>query len=513
MKRRDFLQFGAMASVYPITASAARLSLADRVVETEPQPITLNANRVIGPLPHVWEEGIGSDRAVEGLRSQWQSDLRLVHAETGIKAVRFHGVFNDEMGVCPGPTDRTNFLYIDMVYDSILALGMKPFVELSFMPGCLASGKTTVLWYKANTSPPTDFASWGKLVQIFAQHLIERYGIDEVRQWNFEVWNEPNIIFWSGTKEQYFELYRTSSLALKSVSSELKVGGPSTAEASWVPEFLEFCSANNLPIDFVSTHVYPDDPQRILFGENNKYPYEEVIPRSLTKVQDQIKASKIPALPLLLTEWSSQNPAFIAHTIKSCIGLTSMMSYWCFDSVYEELGIQRNFSSGTYGLLGVRGVPRPSFNTFKLLHRLGDVRLDCTEGPVLATRRKDGSLAVLAWNLIPVPKGKHGSMGDPLLQTEDVFTSLGPPLKMRIAITPGRKKSIVALTRVDSTHGSAAGAYKKMGNPAYPSASQIDDLIKAAQLRPAENLLVDAQHCVPFSMEANSVVLLEIARP
>ena len=237
MKRRDFLQLGAMASVYPITASAARLSLADRVVETEPQPITLNANRVIGPLPHVWEEGIGSDRAVEGLRSQWQSDLRLVRAETGIKAVRFHGVFNDEMGVCPGPTDRTNFLYIDMVYDSILALGMKPFVELSFMPRCVASGKTTVLWYKANTSPPTDFASWGKLVQTFAQHLIERYGMDEVRQWKFEVWNEPNIIFWSGTKEQYFELYRTSSLALKSVSSELKVGGPSTAEAWWILSF------------------------------------------------------------------------------------------------------------------------------------------------------------------------------------------------------------------------------------------------------------------------------------
>ena len=187
------------------------------------------------------------------------------------------------------------------------------------------------------------------------------------------------------------------------------------------------------------------------------------------------------------------------------------MSYWCFDSVYEELGIQRNFSSGGYGLLGVRGVPRPSFNTFKLLHRLGPVRLDCTEGPVLATRRRDGSLAILAWNLIPVPKGKRGFMGDPLLQTQDVYTSLGPPLKMRIAIPPGRRKPIVALTRVDSTHGSAAEAYKKMGNPAYPSASQIEDLIQAAQLMAAEDLLVDAQHCVSFTMEANSVVLLEIS--
>src|SRR6202000_1031387 len=154
-------------------------------------------------------------------------------------------------------------------------------VELSFTPCALASGKNTILWYHANTTPPQNPSQWGELVGQLAKHLVDRYGVQEVSTWNFEVWNEPNIVFWSGTKADYFELYRQSATAIKKVDQRLRVGGPSTAQAAWVSDLLAFCASEQLPIDFASTHVYPDDPQAKVFGEGIHYAFEEVIPRAL----------------------------------------------------------------------------------------------------------------------------------------------------------------------------------------------------------------------------------------
>jgi xylan 1,4-beta-xylosidase len=112
------------------------------------------------------------------------------------------------------------------------------------------------------------------------------------------------------------------------VDTQLQVGGPATAELAWIPDLIEFCVRNDLPLDFVSTHVYPNDPQEVLFGKGKHYPFEQVMPRGLEQVKQQIESSKMPKLPLWLTEWSSQNPAFIADTIKNCNGLTEAMSYW-----------------------------------------------------------------------------------------------------------------------------------------------------------------------------------------
>jgi xylan 1,4-beta-xylosidase len=325
------------------------------------QSLRIHANVERGKFPHIWEECVGSDRAVVGWRDQWLSDLEFVKKGTGMKSVRFHGLFNDEMGVWPSGAKQPNFLYVDMVFDAMLERGVKPFVELSFMPAALASGTRTMLFYRGNTTPPSDMAQWGQLVGVLGKHLVERYGIEEVSRWNFEVWNEPNIVFWAGTQQEYFELYRQSVTAMKGVDKRLRVGGPSTARAGWVGDMLKFCSSQQLPIDFVSTHVYPDDPQNKVFGEGVHYPFEEVIGRALAKVQQEVKASKTPDLPLYLTEWSSQNPAFIAHTIKSTIGLADVLAYWTFDNVYEELGVPKGFLNQGFGLLGHRGAPQPFF--------------------------------------------------------------------------------------------------------------------------------------------------------
>ena len=464
-----------------------------------------------GPLPHVWEECAGSDRAVVGMRAQWQQDLELVKKTVGIKSVRFHGLFNDEMGVWSSASQKPNFLYIDMVFDAMLERGVRPYVELSFMPRALASGEKAIFWYKGNTTPPKELKDWGLLVGGLARHCIERYGLEEVRGWKFEVWNEPNIMFWAGTKAQYFDLYRESALALKAVDKQLKVGGPSTAQAAWVGDLLEFCAAENVPIDFASSHIYADDQQKAVFGEDRHYPIEEVMPQALKKMKAEIKASKFPDLPLYISEWSSQNPAFIAHTIKSCNGLAEILSYWTFDNVFEELGTTKPFLNRTFGLIGMRGIPRLSFHTFALLHKLGDVELASQDGPVLATRRADGTLAILLWNLIPQDPKQRSSMGDPMVQTEGTFATQGEARKMTLRLLGEHGHKPVKVSRVDGEHGSFMTAYKSMGSPEYPTAKQIEALKQASQLPAPEMLHLGAQGEISITIPANGVALLELA--
>jgi xylan 1,4-beta-xylosidase len=508
LDRRTFLQTTAMTGCYTLASRLA--GTAGSTPEMIKNAISIQADKVTGPLPHTWEECVGSDRAAVGLREQWLADLELVHKTAGIKSVRFHGLFDDEMGVLPAG-NSPNFLYVDMVFDAMLERGVRPFVELSFMPSALASGKKTAFFYHGNITPPDPIGQWGDLIHAFAAHCVERYGIEEVSTWNFEVWNEPNLtFFWSGTKAEYFELYRQSATALKSVDKRLRVGGPATAQAGWVGDLLEFCSSQNVPIDFVSSHVYPDDPQKNVFGEDPHYSFEEVIPKALAVLRQQIKSSKFPELPLFLTEWSSQNPAFIAHTIKNCVGLSEMMSYWTFDNVFEELGIPRTFLNRNFGLIGMRGVPRPSFNTFALLHRLGDHRLESGDGPLLATKGKDGSVAVLVWNLIPRDPKQRTSMGDPVVQAGGTFATQGESKTFTLQVQGEHRHSRVNISRVDSNHGDFNHTYQQMGSPAYPTVQQIAELKRASALPEPEIAHLDGNAQITISIPPNGIALLTV---
>jgi xylan 1,4-beta-xylosidase len=508
LNRRTFVKSATLAGAYAITPNLAP-SFAQNTPAAKGQSIQIFTNTEARKLPHIWEECVGSDRAIVATRAQWQSDLELVKKTTGIKSVRFHGLFNDEMGLwSSGP--QPNFLYVDTVFDAMLDRGVRPFVELSFMPGKLASGTKTIFWYHGNTTPPSKMAQWGELVGALAKHCVDRYGINEVASWNFEVWNEPNIGFWAGTKAEYLELYRQSATALKGVDKRLRVGGPSTAQAAWVGDLLAFCSDQNVPIDFASSHIYPDDPQKIVFGEAAHHPFEEVIPKALQKLQGEIAASKLPHVPLYITEWSSQNPAFIAHTIKSTVGLADVLSYWTFDNVFEELGGPRAFLNQSFGLLGMRGVPRPSYHAFTLLHKLGEIELKSDSDSVLATRREDGSLAILLWNLVPQPAGRRSSMGDPLLQSGDQYGTSGEAVNVNLSLQGGHRYRNARIARVDENHGNLQRAYQEIGSPQYPTREQIDELKHRVAL-PAPDHLAIRERELSISIPPNGIALLELS--
>jgi xylan 1,4-beta-xylosidase len=455
--------------------SPAQINTANGVV------LSIDATAPSHPFPHFWEQMFGSGRAILSLRERYRDDLRSVKKITDFQYVRFHAIFDDEVGVYDEDSQNNplyNFSYVDQIYDGLLQNGVKPFIELSFMPNKLAAKDVhQAFWYKPNISPPKDWNRWEDLIQHFAQHLVERYGIDEVAQWYFEVWNEPNLDFWAGEpkQESYWELYDHTAAAVKRVNSRLRIGGPATAQAAWVDAFIQHCVQSHIPVDFVSTHVYANDPADKVFGVEENIPRDKFVCRAVKKVHDQIASSAQPSLPLI---WSEFNASYknepeitdsvymgpwLADTIRQCDGLVNQMSYWTFSDVFEEQGVVKQPFYGGFGLIAAGGIPKPSYAAFEVLHRLGDQRIELNSDSALVTRRADGSLVMAMWNL--VPPDQNGASRTVTIH----FSHLG-------------KNAHAIISRVDSDHGDFHSAYQRMGSPIYPKQMQLQQLRKAVEL-------------------------------
>ena len=459
------------------------------------------------PFPHFWEQMFGSGRANLTLRDSYRRDLDWTREITALKYVRFHAIFHDENGVYDEDAQGNavyNFSYVDQIYDGLLAHGVKPFVELSFMPKKLAASPVLhAFWYKPSPAPPKDYAKWDALVTAFTKHLVDRYGPDEVAQWYFEVWNEPNIDFWTGAPKQstYFELYDHTARAVKAVSPRLRIGGPATAQAAWAEPFIQHVTQSNVPADFFSTHVYANDRSEDVFGTHETIGRDQMVCRAVKKVHDQIKASARPNLPLI---WSEYNASYmnepqitdqvfmapwLADTIRQCDGLVDMMSYWTFSDVFEEQGVGKTPFYGGFGLIAAGGLPKPAFNAFKILHLLGDQRLPLSSNVALAST-KEGKPVLAAWNLV-LPGA----------------TGVAKSVTFQFSGLSGRHTAVIH--RVDATHGSLVDAYAQMGSPQYPTRSQILTLQRAAALpEPDRQQIADNQ--LTLELPAQSLVVVEV---
>ena len=496
---RAVLSLAAVLSLCIATAPAA--------AQTE-ETITVDPAARATPFPHFWERMFGSGRAALALRDSYRQDLRAVVSVTGAAYVRFHGILHDELGVYD--EDRRgqpvyNFSYVDQIYDGLLENGVRPFVELSFMPNKLARRSMRhPFWDAPNVSPPKDYARWDALITALARHLIDRYGIDEVSRWYFEVWNEPNLGFWGGSPRQatYWELYDHTARALKAVDVRLRVGGPATAQAAWVPAFIRHCAEQHVPVDFVSTHVYGNDTPHDVFGTREPIARDQMVCRAVRRVHAEITESTLPSLPLIWSEfnasWKNEPDVtdasymgpWLAQTIHDCDGLVDDMSYWTFSDVFEEGGVVKTPFYGGFGLLAAGSIPKPAFNAFALLHALGDERVELGAPGTLLTRRFDGALVLALWN--------YAAPG-----------AAGAPRTVRVAVkgASGRMARVVA---IDPDHGDVHGAYRRMGSPRYPTQQQLVELKRAAALpAPSVHALPDGELILTVPAHGLALVTIE----
>ena len=429
------------------------------------------------PFEHFWEHTVGSDHAPMALRSDWQAQIQKCHAELGFRYVRFHDLLSDAMGTLVSQEDKLiySFFNADQIMDFLLIIGMRPFVELSFMPLALASGSETVFRYKANITPPKDYKQWETLIAKLTRHWVERYGRDEVSQWFFETWNEPNLeSFWTGTREDYFKLYRHTVEAIKSVDSSLKVGGPATAQAAWIEEFLDYCERNHLPVDFVTTHYYPTDA----FSEGDTDKKLASAPRHVMREQAEKVKGQSRGLPLYFTEWNiSSDPrhslhdepfaaAYATHILMSLQGLVQGYSFWTFSDIFEENYFPSVPFHGGFGLLNLHGIPKPVYGAFQLLHQLGNQQLDVRgrhDTVEVWALRKENRLTLLAVN--------HALPGHSISREE---------VDIMLPDAPEPQHSYIQ--RVDENHANPRRTWREMGSPEYLSALDVERLQASSEL-------------------------------
>ncbi|MGH8191458.1 MAG: GH39 family glycosyl hydrolase [Rhodanobacteraceae bacterium] len=443
---------------------------------------TCNLDAPGDSLAHVWSHTVGSGHANLALRADWQRQMAKTHKELGVRHVRFHGILDDSMAtyLIEMGKDLYSFFNVDQIFDFLVSIGMKPFVELSFMPTALQSGGDIVFFYKGNVTPPRDYAKWADLITRLVKHWVDRYGADEVRSWYFEVWNEPNLdAFWKGKQSDYFKLYQYTANAIKDADAQLRVGGPATADDEWVPDFLEFCEANKLPSDFVSTHHYPTDALGKP-GDDTETQLADA-PRDVLVQRVKKVHAAVGDKPLCYTEWcSSSNPffplhdepyaaAFLCKNMLDVADLVHCYSWWTFSDIFNENYFSSMPFHGSFGLQTIHGIAKPIYRAMQLLHELGDSRL-----PVQGSHPTVDAWAVRA----------DDSHVD-LLLTNHAFPRHDISNEsVTWHVASSRKPASASVRRVDESHCNARQAWLDMGSPGYLADAQIAELDQASQLTP-----------------------------
>lgn len=512
-------------------------------------------------LVHHWSVGTCAGRANEGLRTSWVEQLRRVHNECGFQYLRMHGLFDDDM--CVYFEDKNgkpiyNWQYIDEVYDRMLAIGVRPFVELSFFPELIAKENSLrQMWYRNCISfDAAKLPKWKALVQAFTQHVVDRYGLDEVRQWYFEVWNEPNLNmtpkagFFEGTKSNYFALYKVSAEAVKAVNSELRVGGPATSnfiadcrhdgevldnmksvfypqdkinkqqwKGIWIEEFLEYCAKNGLPVDFISTHAYPTDYALDPVSGRGKdaVRYVHSLHDDLTWLRNTIAKSKYPQAEIHITEWNTSPnsrdnmhdnlppAAYIVKANLENLGMANSVMYWTFTDIFEEKGGGQQPFHGGFGMLTFQGWTKPSFHAYRMLHQLGD-RLLYNEDPLCVTAdTRSGKVTVLAFNypqeyIDCVPKSSD---------VKNYMNASTKKVEFRLEHLPAN--AIFAIETLDDTHGNAIRAYQQIGSPSAPTREQTAWMRQQSENTMKETVKADANGVLTFDRELEpwTVILIK----
>ena len=470
---------------------------------------------------------VGAGRVAELLRKAAVDQLNDVHTNCGFQYLRFHGLFHDEMAAYTENKGVPiyNFQHIDLAYDAILDAGMKPFVELSFMPSALASTNKTIFWWKANVSTPNNYDKWGELVRAFTLHLEQRYGREEIKRWYFEVWNEPNLAsFFTGTMADYFKLYDVSAGAVKSVCADFRVGGPATAGNAWVKDLIQHCQSNQVPLDFISTHTYGTHSVLDEFGKKAQFliTNEDAIAGGVRSVKEQINQSAMPRLPLFYTEWntspSSRDPvhdsylsaAYILNALKRSAGKADAMSYWTYTDVFEEAGPAPSPFHGGFGLINLHGLHKPSYFAYKFLHKLGDEKLVCADANAMACRDQTG-LQILFWNFTQPEQNES----DSVFFKRDLPAKPLAPVSVTVSNLPAGKYSL-QICGVGYRRNDVYADFMDMGSPANPTREQVAQLAAKSSGAPLVSEAVEIHAGQTFTrqmeMRENDVYLVKLNR-
>ena len=490
--------------------------------------IELDVAQATTPIDRFFDLSVGSDFPGTLIRADSQLQLKQAVDELGFRYLRFHAIFHDVLGTVRVENGKTlyDWIKIDQLYDDLLARRIKPFVELGFTPNVMKTSDNKIFYWQGNTSHPL-LPAWRDLVDTFIHHIEHRYGETEVRTWFFEVWNEPNLSgFWEGADQKaYFELYDLTSNTIKAIDPNLRVGGPSTAGAAWVPEFLDHVTLSGSAVDFVTTHTYGVDSG--FLDENGKEdiklsPSPDAIAGDVRKVRQQIKASKFPELPLYFTEWStSYNPRDLVHDsyisapyilskLKATEGLVQGMSYWTYTDLFEEPGPPPTPFHGGFGLLNREGIRKPAYFAYKYLHAVRGNEIPLQDSQAFAAA-DNGNVSAVIWGF-QQPQQKVSNRP---FYSRIVPATPAPSLRVSVRnLDSGDYR--LKVHRTGFRANDAYSAYIDMGTPRELTPTQLDQLKLLTRDLPEIDRVIRVgkrgSYAFSLPMRSNDVVLVVVER-
>ncbi|MEO8111171.1 MAG: glycoside hydrolase [Ginsengibacter sp.] len=495
--------------------------------------INIDFSKTSGKLNSMFNGCVGAGRANEGLRADWQQQLAYVKKECGFKYIRMHGLLTDDMAVYTEDNKgnpQYNYMYVDVLFDFLRSIGIKPFVELGFMPSRLASGNQTIFWWKGNVTPPKDYEKWAALIRNLTQHFTERYGAEEVKTWYFEVWNEPNLSpgFWTGTQQDYFKLYKYAAEAVKKVNKQYRVGGPATAGAAWEPEMIDYCQQNKVPIDFISTHSY-GVKQGFLDEHGNTGTVLSKDPMSVSgdvlQSRKEIANSSMPNLELHYTEWSASytpadpihdsyhEAAYVLQKMKQVGNAANSMSYWVFTDIFEEPGPRYTPFHGGFGMLTIQGINKPVFYAYQFLNRLGNIEMLNKDSASWVTKDAAGNVQALVWDFTNTHPGD--SVNNQQYYIRDLPSKSKGKLTVNLAHVPAGTYSL-EVYKIGYRSNDAYSTYLSMGKPSQLNRQQVEQIKKQNDGSPFLKEVINIKEGMPFSKELelreNDVFFLNLVK-
>lgn len=460
---------------------------------------------------------VGTGRMGLALQKEYLDHLKIVQDSIHFKYIRGHGLFCDDVAIyreCELDGKKHvfyNFTYLDRIMDLYLENNIKPFLELGFMPEKLKTGEQCVFYWKGNATPPSSYEKWAELVKATLNHLIERYGRDEVITWPVEVWNEPNIGFWAGTMEEYFKLYDYSAKAVKEVDERIKVGGPAICgieTEKWLRGFFEHCIENKSPLDFITRHCYTANDPR------NAGQYVHHTMRKATVMIDELKEtraimndySEIANMPLHITEFNTSyvpncpvhdtdfNAAYIARILSEAGEYADSYSYWTFSDVFEESDVPKSEFHGGFGLVAFNSIKKPTFYTFEFFSKAGNELL-YRDDNVIVTKKAD-KYVIIGWN--------HHDMRD----HKEV-----PDISYNFIIPAVSCQAILLKKDVGGKHANPLQTWSNLGKPRNLNKEQIAILKASAEPLQTDDKLFeeDGNYKVELNIPCNHLCMIEIS--
>lgn len=492
-------------------------------------------------LKHTWKKILNVSNAYDVLNMSIQRSLAMAQEEIGFEYLHFHGILDDTMRVYYEKSDGTpvfNFHYIDQIIDFMLSVGLKPYLELGWMPKRLASIPDEKSLNGICHSKPKNINIWLNMVRAFVVHLIDKYAAEQVRTWMFQIWDAAFLPpWWRNSQEDFFDFYRQTYALLKKIIPEAPVGSPSVNPygircTDWMENFMAYCKEQDCEPDFISLAMYPHESYNMDAGQElaesvyeiymKVSPRENYMGQELEKIKQKLQWRRAGRPPVYITQWNMNNaPAFMlrdtlfgaAYLVKNlCENYDEAESfaYWFFSDEVEEYNLADASFHGGMGFIANNGLKKAAYQAMRLLARLDDELL--AKGEYFFITKGDKQISVFLYSYVHYKKNCSEEEFRSSENRYKCFENVEKEFSVELADIPAGRYRMTEYI-LNREWGSSYDIWNQMGSPEHVAAEDLAYInAKALPQKKVSYLNLAKEYTVTRTLQMHEVRLIQFHR-